>query len=114
MQSTKEGYNLAAMIDTLIEEGIEFSVCVARVYMKKTVTANNYSALDYFMISPIKNRNKLNKLKENDFTYSFGRSHRKDVLIKNMSAANIKEFKEKQHLFKKVLHGEHGRVYELK
>ncbi len=99
------------LIQRLIEENIPFSVCVARTFLK---AGAQYSGLDFFMIADKKHCKKLAKLKDEEYRYGFGRSHRADVLWHNMSRRDIEEFKGMQKDFKKALHCEWGRVYELR
>ncbi len=99
------------LIQRLIEENIPFSVCVARTFLKEN---SQYSGLDFFMIADRKHRMKLAKLKEEEYRYGFGRSYRNDILWHNMSRKDIQEFKARQDDFKKALHCEWGRVYELR
>lgn len=99
------------MIEKLIEEGITFSVCVSRVYGVKI--SNLYSALDYCLICNNKHHERLKELKKDDGNFCFHKIGYGKV-CHNMRHYEIRDFKAKQNLFKKVLHCEHGRVYELK
>lgn len=101
------------MIERLIEEGIDFQVCVSRIYFKGGLTSKNYSGLDYALICSDKNLSRLREIKKEDGNFTFTRYHYNKV-FHNMKNHEVRDFKAKQHLFKKVLHCEHGRVYELK
>ena len=94
------------VFDTLFESCVCFAVCVAsNSFISREVAA---FSKDYFVII-----NKRDAKRVNEFTFYPTETY-KQVCERNLSADEIRIFKENINKFTKVRHNEHGRVYELK
>ena len=94
------------VFSTLSECGVCFAVCVASSsFINREVAA---FSKDYFVII-----NKRDAKRVNEFTFYPTETY-KQVCERNLSADEIRIFKENINKFTKVRHNEHGRVYELK
>ena len=94
------------VFDTLFEAGVCFAVCVASSkFINQEVAA---FAKDYFII--------INKCDEKYFKEHifYPAEGYKQVCQRSLSEDEIRVFKRNKDKFVKVLHNEHGRVYELK
>lgn len=107
------------MLKQLINEGINFAVC-SNVITAKGVFDTH--AFDYFILLNQKDRKKLidigiyvpqKKITTETETSSMMTIKNRTIEI-TMGESEIIEFKNYAPLFKKVLHNEHGKVYELR
>ena len=92
------------IIDKLIEANVCFAVCVSTSTFKVLAVTDN--SKDYFIIAKKDDVIRLGDFNRVDI-YD-------DIVSKNLTEAEIVDFKRKQSLFIKVQHDENGRVYELK
>lgn len=93
---------------TIFEQLSENNICFAVVVSQSQFTdKSDLFDRDYFIIISDKDRKKVRRLDFNQFQNS-------DVCERNLSEKEIREFKSKINDFQKVIHNEHGRVYELK
>lgn len=92
--------------DILYESGICFAVCIATSkFINQEVAA---FAKDYFIII-----NKCDEERVKELTFYPAEGY-KQVCERNLSVDEIRIFRTNKDKFVKVLHNEHGRVYELK
>ena len=94
------------VFEILLESGICFAVCIASSkFINREVAA---FAKDYFIII-----NKCDEERVMELTF-YPTEGYKQVCQRSLSEDEIRKFKENRDKFVKVLHNEHGRVYELK
>ncbi len=85
--------------------------CVTVAFIQFKSKGSGFSTRDY-CINILKND--LTKKEIKEFGFYNNNEGYEDVLIRNLSEIEISEFKRLQDYFVKVIHNEHGRVYELK
>ena len=94
------------VFEILFESGICFAVCIASSkFINREISA---FSKDYFVII-----NKCDEERVKELTFYPAEGY-KQICLRSLSEDEIRVFRKNKDKFVKILHNEHGRVYELK
>lgn len=94
------------VFEILFESGICFTVCIASSkFINREISA---FSKDYFVII-----NKCDEERVKELTFYPAEGY-KQICLRSLSENEIRIFRKNKDKFVKILHNEHGRVYELK
>lgn len=99
---------------TLEERGICYAVGVSLVEFK--AKGSGLCDREYYIIASKKDESNLDDLnfKKSEYQEEEERHFCRQIIERTLSQKEIRFFKDRQELFKKVHHNSYGRVYELK